>query len=75
MPCTQLFLNRLQPQLMIFMETELWPNLINQCATKKIKLLLINGRLSAKSLKKLSKNKGINYTDYQLFRQNIMSKS
>jgi 3-deoxy-D-manno-octulosonic-acid transferase len=55
MPCTLLFLNRLQPQLMIFMETELWPNLINQCATKKIKLLLINGRLSAKSMKSYQK--------------------
>ncbi|MGV2872371.1 lipid IV(A) 3-deoxy-D-manno-octulosonic acid transferase [Colwellia sp. E150_009] len=59
MPCTQLFLNRLQPQLMIFMETELWPNLINQCATKKIKLLLINGRLSAKSLKNYQKIKAL----------------
>lgn len=55
LPCTQLFLSRLQPQLMIFMETELWPNLINQCATKKIKLLLINGRLSAKSMKSYQK--------------------
>lgn len=54
-PCTQLFLTRLQPKLMIFMETELWPNLINQCANKKIKLLLINGRLSAKSVKNYQK--------------------
>jgi 3-deoxy-D-manno-octulosonic-acid transferase len=55
LPCTQLFLSRLQPQLMIFMETELWPNLINQCARKKIKLLLINGRLSASSMKSYKK--------------------
>lgn len=54
-PCTQLFLARLQPKLMIFMETELWPNLINQCASKKIKLLLINGRLSANSMKNYQK--------------------
>ena len=54
-PCTQLFLARLQPQLMIFMETELWPNLISQCANKKIKLLLINGRLSASSMKRYQK--------------------
>ena len=45
LPCTQLFLQRLQPKLMIFMETEIWPNLIHQCARKHIKLLLINGRL------------------------------
>ncbi len=54
-PCTQLFLARLQPKLMIFMETELWPNLISQCASKKIKLLLINGRLSANSVKSYQK--------------------
>ena len=54
-PSTQLFLTRLQPKIMIFMETELWPNLINQCAKKQIKLLLINGRLSANSMKSYKK--------------------
>ncbi len=49
-PCTQLFLSRLQPKIMIFMETELWPNMIQQCANKKIKLLLINARLSQNSV-------------------------
>jgi 3-deoxy-D-manno-octulosonic-acid transferase len=50
LPCTTLFLYRLKPKMMIFMETELWPNLIAQCSQQKIKLLLINGRLSKKSL-------------------------
>lgn len=50
LPCTTLFLHRLKPIMMIFMETELWPNLIAQCTQKKVKLLLINGRLSKKSL-------------------------
>lgn len=54
-PCTQLFLNHLQPKLMIFMETELWPNLISQCANKHIKLLLINARLSTNSMKSYKK--------------------
>ena len=49
-PCTTLFLHRLKPKMMIFMETELWPNLIAQCDQQQIKLLLINGRLSKKSL-------------------------
>jgi 3-deoxy-D-manno-octulosonic-acid transferase len=49
-PCTTLFLHRLKPKMMIFMETELWPNLISQCARQQVKLLLINGRLSKKSL-------------------------
>jgi len=54
-PCTQLFLHRLQPKLAIFMETELWPNLVAQCASKNIKLLLINGRLTKKSLNSYQK--------------------
>ena len=54
-PCTQLFLSRLQPKLVVFMETELWPNLIAQCDRKKIKLLLINGRLSKNSMKSYQK--------------------
>jgi len=54
-PCTQLFLRRLRPKLVIFMETELWPNLVAQCVSKKIKLLLINGRLSKKSLNSYQK--------------------
>ena len=47
---TTLFLARLKPKAMVFMETELWPNLITQCHQQKIKLMLINGRLSAKSV-------------------------
>jgi 3-deoxy-D-manno-octulosonic-acid transferase len=37
------------------METELWPNLVAQCVSKQIKLLLINGRLSKKSVNSYSK--------------------
>ncbi len=54
-PCTALFLQRLKPKMMIFMETELWPSLISQCSNKNIKLLLINGRLSNKSLSSYQK--------------------
>ncbi len=48
--CTWFFLNKLKPQAIVFMETELWPNLIAQAAHKKIKLLLVNARLSQHSL-------------------------
>jgi 3-deoxy-D-manno-octulosonic-acid transferase len=40
---------------MVFMETELWPNLIAQSREQGIKLLLINGRLSQKSMISYSK--------------------
>lgn len=59
MPCSYLFLTRLKPQLMIFMETELWPNLIAQSQSRNIKLLLINGRLSQKSVTSYSKIKAL----------------
>lgn len=49
-PCTWLFLKALKPQALVLMETELWPNLITQCHQQKIKLQLINGRLSDKSM-------------------------
>ena len=47
---TQLFLKKLKPQTIIFMETELWPNLVAQASSQNIKLLLINGRISSSSI-------------------------
>lgn len=43
------FLTRVRPQLAIIMETELWPNLLRQCAQREIPVLLANARLSARS--------------------------
>jgi 3-deoxy-D-manno-octulosonic-acid transferase len=40
---------RLQPSLLILMETELWPNLLHICYQKQIPVLLANARMSAKS--------------------------
>jgi len=53
--CTWLFLRTLKPTAMIFMETELWPNLIQQAKNRQVKLLLINGRLSKNSVKNYQK--------------------
>jgi 3-deoxy-D-manno-octulosonic-acid transferase len=43
------FLTHFQPQLALFMETEIWPNLLAACATGRIPTLLVNGRMSARS--------------------------
>lgn len=43
------FIRALKPDLVVLMETELWPNLIHACHRRDIPLLLANGRLSAKS--------------------------
>jgi 3-deoxy-D-manno-octulosonic-acid transferase len=44
------FFDRVRPRLAIVMETELWPNLFRACQRKNIPLLLVNARLSRKSL-------------------------
>lgn len=43
------FLEHSRPKLIIVMETELWPNLIDQAKQLTIPVMLANGRLSAKS--------------------------
>ncbi|WP_417661769.1 lipid IV(A) 3-deoxy-D-manno-octulosonic acid transferase [Pseudomonas sp.] len=43
------FLDRVQPKLAVIMETELWPNHINQCAKHGIPVALANARLSERS--------------------------
>lgn len=45
----QRFLKQVQPRLAIVMETELWPNYINQCQRLNIPVVLANGRLSERS--------------------------
>jgi 3-deoxy-D-manno-octulosonic-acid transferase len=45
------FLNKTQPCLAIFMETELWPNILRSCRKRHIPTLLANARLSQKSAK------------------------
>lgn len=45
------FLNKLQPAAIIILETELWPNLILQAKQRQIPVLVVNARLSEKSLK------------------------
>jgi 3-deoxy-D-manno-octulosonic-acid transferase len=47
----QRFMRRINPQILIIVETEIWVNLYAACADKNIPLLLINARLSAKSSK------------------------
>jgi len=44
------FLDRIQPRLAIIMETELWPNLFQECECRGVPLVLASARLSAKSV-------------------------
>lgn len=40
-----------KPQLVIIVETELWPNIIHQAFKKTVPLIVVNARLSEKSMK------------------------
>lgn len=44
------YLKRLEPRAVLLAETELWPNFILECSDRKIPLMLINGRISDRSL-------------------------
>jgi 3-deoxy-D-manno-octulosonic-acid transferase len=46
---TKHFFDRVQPKLLILMETELWPNMLARAATCHVPALLVNARLSQRS--------------------------
>jgi 3-deoxy-D-manno-octulosonic-acid transferase len=45
------FLDHFKPRIGILLETEVWPNLCAQCQTQGIPLVLVNARMSEKSLR------------------------
>ena len=50
LPCAvNRFLRRVRPQLLVIMETELWPNLIHCCRQHGTPVVVANARLSEKS--------------------------
>ena len=49
---TQKFLNYWQPELAIFVDSEIWPNMLTNIKEKPISLILLNGRITKKSFKK-----------------------
>lgn len=48
-----------QPKLLLLMETELWPNLLDQAPNFKVPCLLLNARLSEKSAQGYAKVRGL----------------
>ena len=49
------FIKKINPVACILLETEIWPNLINKLNKKDIPVMLVNARLSERSLKKYQK--------------------
>lgn len=46
------FFQTLQPALLLLVETEIWPNLLMQAGHFQVPVMILNGRLSAKSKKR-----------------------
>lgn len=53
------FLAAFRPEMLILMETELWPNTIHLARRRGVKILLANGRLSEKSRRSYARIKGL----------------
>lgn len=53
------FLKRIKPQILIVVETEIWPNLYAACNKREIPIVIVNARLSEKSTKSYLKIKGL----------------
>nr|VFJ53697.1 MAG: 3-deoxy-D-manno-octulosonic-acid transferase [Candidatus Kentron sp. DK]VFJ57442.1 MAG: 3-deoxy-D-manno-octulosonic-acid transferase [Candidatus Kentron sp. DK] len=53
------FLDGAAPSLALFMETELWPNVLAACRRRAIPVLLVNARLSGKSARGYRRVAGI----------------
>lgn len=44
-----LFLRRINPRLLVILETEIWPNLLHYCRRRGVPAILVNARLSSGS--------------------------
>lgn len=56
---TKRFLTALKPQILILVETEIWPNLVHEASAQGVPILLANARLSARSAKGYRKVLGL----------------
>ncbi len=43
------FLRHFKPRMLLLIETELWPNVIHECAQRHTPIVLVNGRMSERS--------------------------
>ncbi|GAN00185.1 lipid IVA 3-deoxy-D-manno-octulosonic acid transferase [alpha proteobacterium U9-1i] len=53
--CVRRFLSHWRPDLGVFVESELWPNLILESEAAGVKLALVNARMSPKSIRRWSR--------------------
>ena len=61
------FLDHWQPDLAVFAESEIWPNLIVEASERKIPLALVNARMSARSARRWRWLKGVSLPLFSRF--------
>jgi 3-deoxy-D-manno-octulosonic-acid transferase len=47
--CVRRTLNRVDPEMVIIAETEIWPNFLRACRLRGVRVVMINGRISDRS--------------------------
>ncbi len=52
LPVCSYYINRISPDLFILVETDFWPNFLRQLEKRNIPALLVNGRISRRSMKR-----------------------
>ncbi|SEL95168.1 3-deoxy-D-manno-octulosonic-acid transferase [Syntrophus gentianae] len=50
-------LKRVQPDIFVPTETELWPNFLSQCRKRGIRVVLVNGRISPRSFRRYGRTR------------------
>jgi 3-deoxy-D-manno-octulosonic-acid transferase len=53
------FLDRIGPDVVAILETEIWPNFLGECARRGIPVVILNGRISERSLRGYSRVKSL----------------
>jgi 3-deoxy-D-manno-octulosonic-acid transferase len=61
------FLEHWQPDLAVFTESEIWPNLILQSSERGVPLILVNGRMTKRSFRRWRRNAGVARTLFSRF--------
>lgn len=49
--CVAGTLDRVAPRLLVLVDTEIWPNLLRACRRRGVRIVIVNGRLSDRSLR------------------------
>ena len=50
--CVRRFLATVAPKAVVLLETELWPNFLRECSKHRVPVILANGRISDKSMRR-----------------------